>query len=210
MVRVFPLHDTTKGKNRLAAFFILFLTKKACEFTKKGSCWTSSKPRARRKTARRVPVNKIDWLVYRSAFRDTPIHAAETALFSEYALLVGRIIRHLGTARATPLNSSEGAAIAHQAQEFILGYVNPILGPTRTTEFHRVLCHILHWVQYHGNILNAKKSANESVHKADDRPDTRTDHKRGFTRKRVRHEHGTRLDPERNAAALKKAETAAA
>lgn len=35
---------------------------------------------------------KFDWKAYRRAFPDTPFHAAITAMFAEYALLVGRIL----------------------------------------------------------------------------------------------------------------------
>lgn len=88
-----------------------------------------------------------------------------TATFGEYSLLVGRITRNLGPARATPMTLSEGAALAQQAQELILCYATPVLGPLRTAKVHRLLCHLLHAVRYHGNILNANTSANESRHK---------------------------------------------
>lgn len=152
----------------------------------------------------------FDWAAYRAVFKDTPYHAAVTALFAEYALLVGRLTRHLGAATATPLTLSEGASIAQQAQDFILGYVNPVLGPMHTTKFHRVLCHILHAVRYHGNILNANTSANEGGHKRDKKHYAHTNKRPGFTRQLVRHAHGTRSVLRRNAEALKSAEGAAA
>lgn len=161
----------------------------------------------RRGTKRSRPM--FDCVAYRSAFGDTPVHAAVTALFAEYALLVGRITRHLGQASATPLTLSEGVAIAKQAQDFILGYVNPIMGPMQTTKFHRVLCHILHAVKCHGNILNASTSANESGHKQDKKHYVRTNKRRGFTRQLVRHAHGTRSVLKRNEEALKSTERAA-
>lgn len=58
---------------------------------------------------------KLDWKAFRRAFPDTPPHAAITAMFAEYALLVGRITRHLGAAVASPMSLSEGEAIAQQA-----------------------------------------------------------------------------------------------
>lgn len=152
----------------------------------------------------------FNWAAYRAVFKDTPYYAAVTALFAEYALLVGRITRHLGEASATPVTLSEGRAIAQQARDFVLGYVNPILGPMRTTKLHRLLCHLLHAVQYHGNILNANTSSNEGEHKQDKSHYARTNKRPGFTRQLVRHAHGTRSVLRRNAVALTSRESAAA
>lgn len=136
--------------------------------------------------------NKFDWARYRAAFSNTPVHAAVTAMMAEYALLVGRITRHLGAAAASPMTLSEGTAIAEQAQQFILFYATPILGDLRTTKIHRLLCHVLHAVRYHGNILNANTSVNESRHKEEKRHYLRTNKRPGFTRQLVRHAQGTR------------------
>lgn len=137
-------------------------------------------------------VDKFDWARYRASFPATPVHAAVTAMMAEYALLVGRITRHLGAAAASPMTLYEGTAIAEQAQQFILYYATPILGPLHTTKIHRLLCHVLHAVQYHGNILNANTSANESRHKEEKRHYLRTNKRPGFTRQLVRHAQGTR------------------
>eukprot|EP00170_Pyropia_yezoensis_P005009 contig_20389_g5023 len=51
---------------------------------------------------------RFDWAAYREAFPDTPPHAAITAMFAEYALLVGRITRKLGVATVTPMTLREG------------------------------------------------------------------------------------------------------
>lgn len=154
--------------------------------------------------------NEFDWSVYRAAFPDTPLHAAVTAMFAEYALLVGRITRRLGVAADQPMTLSEGAAIAEHAQVFILGYVNPILGHVRTTKIHRVLCHVLHAVQYHGNIMNGNTSKNEAIHKADKRHYVRTNKRPGYTKQLVRHAHGTRKVLQRNAEQLQQEALAAA
>lgn len=87
---------------------------------------------------------RLDWGTYRAVFDDTPLHAAVTAMFAEYSLLVGRMTRRLGAAAVTPMTMSEGAAMAEQAQIFILQYVTPILGTVGTTKVHRLLCHIMH------------------------------------------------------------------
>lgn len=54
----------------------------------------------------------FDWSTYCEAFPDTSPHAAITAVFAEYALLVGRITRHLEEAVASPMTLAEGKAIA--------------------------------------------------------------------------------------------------
>lgn len=129
----------------------------------------------------------FNWEVYRAACPDTPLHAAVTAMFAEYALLVGRINRRLGAAAWTRMTLSEGISIAQQAQDFILGYVTPILGHLRTTKVHRVLCHVLHSIKYHGNIMNGSTSVNEHEHEADKRNYLRTNKTSTYTRQLVRH-----------------------
>lgn len=136
--------------------------------------------------------DKFYWARYGAAFPNTPVHAAVTAMTAEYALLVGRITRHLGAAAASPMTLSEGTAIAEQAQQFILFYATPILGYLHTTKVRRLLCHVLHAVRYHGNILNASTSVNESLHKDEKRHYLRMNKRPGFTRQLVRHAQGTR------------------
>ncbi|KAK1859253.1 hypothetical protein I4F81_001850 [Pyropia yezoensis] len=108
---------------------------------------------------------KFEWAAYRRAFPDTPPHAAITAMFAEYALLVGRITRHLGAAVASPMTLAEGEGIAKQAQEFVLCYAVPILGPLHTTKVHKLLAHLLEAVRLHGNPMNGDNSLNEQKHK---------------------------------------------
>lgn len=142
----------------------------------------------------------FDWDAYNNAFPGTPLHAAVTAMFAEYALLVGRVTRRLGAATVTPMTLSEGAAIQEQAQTFLLRYVTPILGALATTKTHRLLCHVLHAVRYHGNVLNANTSANESRPKADKKQYQRTNKRKGYTRQLVRRAQGTRAILRRNEA----------
>lgn len=134
---------------------------------------------------------RFDWGPYRAVFKDTPLHAALTAMLAEYALLVGRFTRRLGAAAVTPVTLGEGASMAEQARKFILHYATPILGTMGTTKVHRLLCLILHSVRYHGNILNAKTSANESRQKANKRQYSRTNKRKGYTRQLVRRDQGT-------------------
>lgn len=142
----------------------------------------------------------FDWAAYRRAFPDTPLHDAVTGMFAEYAVLVGNLTRRLGPAAATPMTLSEGRALAKHAQKFILEYATPILGTLGTTKVHRLLCHVLHAVRYHGNILNANNSANESKHKEDKKHYCRTNKRKGYTRQLVRRAQGTRAVLKRNAA----------
>lgn len=144
----------------------------------------------------------FDWDLYQAAFADTPLHAAISAMFAEYAMLVGRITRRVGAAAGKPMTLSEGVLLAQQARDFIMGYVTPILGHVRTTKIHRVLCHVLHSIKYHGNIMNANTSTNKQEHKADKRHYVRTNKRAGYTRQLVRHAHGTRAVLRRNAAAM--------
>lgn len=125
------------------------------------------------------PKVDFDWDVYPAAFPDTPLHAAVTAMFAEYAMLVGRITRRVGGAAGAPMTLSEGVSIAQQAQDLFMGYVTPILGHVRTTKIHRVLCHVLYSIKYHGNIMNASTSMIEQEHKADKRHYIRTNKRSG-------------------------------
>lgn len=156
------------------------------------------------------PKMTFNWDAYRVAFPDTPLHAAVTAMFAEYAMLVGRITRRVGAASGEPMTLSKGISVAQQAQDVIVGYVTPILGHVRTTKIHRVLCHVLHSVKYHGNIMNASTSVNEQGHKADKQHYSRTNKRSGYTRQLVRHAYGTRAVLRRYASARQAEDKAAA
>lgn len=52
---------------------------------------------------------KFDHDAYRTAFPETPLHAAVTSMFAEFALLVGRMTQRLGAAVGRPLTLSKGA-----------------------------------------------------------------------------------------------------
>lgn len=136
---------------------------------------------------------RFDWAAYREAIPTTPPHAEITAMFSECALLVGRITRHLGDAVASTMTLAEGAANAKQAQEFVLLYPVPILGPLHTTKALKLLAHLLDAVRLHGSILNGDTSLNEQEHKKDKRHYVRTDKGTwSFLRQVVRHANGSR------------------
>eukprot|EP00170_Pyropia_yezoensis_P001627 contig_7047_g1631 len=88
---------------------------------------------------------------------------------------------------------AEGAANAKQAQEFVLLYPVPILGPLHTTKALKLLAHLLDAVRLHGSILNGDTSLNEQEHKKDKRHYVRTDKGTwSFLRQVVRHANGSR------------------
>lgn len=112
---------------------------------------------------------RFDWVAHKKAFPNTPPHAAITAMFAEYALLVGRITRHLGAAVGAPMTLQEREETAAQAQTFVVRYATPTLGPLHTTKVDKLLCHLMQAVRRHGNIMNGDTSDNEQQHK-DDKP----------------------------------------
>eukprot|EP00170_Pyropia_yezoensis_P000316 contig_1945_g317 len=145
---------------------------------------------------------EFDWAAYRRSFPDTPPHAAITAMFAEYALLVGRITRHLSTAVASPVTLAEGEASSKQAQEFVLCYAVPILGSLHTTKVHKLTAHLLEAVRLHGSLMNGDTSSNEQQHKDDKQHYVRTNKsKSGYLRQLVRHANGSRSVLLRNQAA---------
>lgn len=153
----------------------------------------------------------FDWVGYRKAFPDTPLHAAVTAMFAEYALLVGRITRRLGAATHTPMTLKEGEDLAAQARTFVLCYTTPILGRLHTTKVHKLLCHLLDAVRLHGAISNGDTSANEQQHKDDKRHYLRTNKSTsGYMRQLVRHAQGSRAVLKRNKALREAAASEAA
>jgi len=161
-----------------------------------------SAPDAEDRAAARANV-KWSWVAYREAFPHTPPHAAITAMFAQYALLVGRITRHLGGTASAPMTLTEGAAIAEESRIFITRYVTPILGAIHTTKIHKLLAHVLDAVRLHGTLRSGDTSANEGKHKDDKRHYARTNRGRDYTRQLVRHAQGARTVLRNNKAAAK-------
>jgi len=141
----------------------------------------ASAPDAEDRAAARAKV-KWDWFAYREAFPDVPLHAAITAVFGQYALIVGRITRHLGGTALAPMTLAEGASIAEEARVFITRYVTPILGPIHTTKVHKLLAHVLDAVRLHSTLRSGDTSTNEGKHKDDKRHYDRTNRGRDYTR----------------------------
>jgi len=163
-----------------------------------------SAPDAEDRAAARANV-KWDWVAYRKAFPDVPPHAAITAMFGQYALIVGRITRHLGGTASVPMTLAEGASIAEEARVFITRYVTPILGPIHTKKVHKLLAHVLDAERLHGTLRNGDTSTNEGKHKDDKRHYARTNRGRDYTRQLVRHAQGARKVLRNNAVAAMEA-----
>jgi len=156
------------------------------------------------RTAARANV-KWDWVAYSEAFPDVPPHAAITAMSGQYALIVGRITRHLGGTALASMTLAEGASIAEEARVFITRYVTLILGPIHTTKVHKLLAHVLDAVRLHGTLRSGDTSTNEGTHKDDKRHYAGTKRGRDYTRQLVRHAQGARMVLRNNAAAAMEA-----
>lgn len=143
---------------------------------------------------------RFDWLAYRAAWNDTPIHVAVTAMFAEYAELYAMISGQTTTALRPDMTLSEGIAIGNKATAFVRDYLTPILGKMLSTKVHKLLCHVIDAIRAHGNIQNGNTAANESGHKDDKPYYTRTNKSIDtFTRQLVRHAHGARAVLKQNA-----------
>ena len=111
----------------------------------------------------------FDCAAYRAAFGDMPIHKAVTSMFAEYAILYARIARQVLSRVPRPITLTEGESIFEHAKRFVTKYVRPILGPVHTSKMHKLLCHVLDAIRWHGNIQNCNTASNEGLHK-DDQP----------------------------------------
>lgn len=141
-----------------------------------------------------LPKNfKFDWSAYHASFGDTPMQDAVTAMFSEYAVLYGRIAGWVTSTKPAPMTVGEGEDMCKQAEEFVLNYMTPILGPLHTIKVHKLLRHVLDSITMHGNLQNGNTSTNESEHKVDKKFYRRTNKSIAtFTAQIVRQSQGTR------------------
>ena len=109
-------------------------------------------------------VSDFDWVVYEAVWGSTPLHVAITALFAEYALVVGRITGHLHYNCAQPMSDETAEELGELCRNFVLCYVNPILGAIASTKIHKLLCHIVAAIKLHGALSNGNTGRNESLH----------------------------------------------
>lgn len=136
---------------------------------------------------------KFDWDAYRAAFGETPMQDAVTAMFSEYTVLYARLAGWVTSTKPAPMTVSEGKDVCKQAEEFVLNYMTPILGPLHTIKVHELLCHVLDSIKMHGNLQNGNTSTNESEHEVDKKFYRRTNKSIAtFTAQIVRQSQGTR------------------
>lgn len=134
----------------------------------------------------------FDWAAYHAAWANTPYDRAVTALFAEYASLYSRISGQVRSTVPPPMTLARGLSIAEQASRFVTLYVNPILGEIHSTKVHKLLCHIMSAIRWHGDLQNGNTASNESEHKHDKPFYSRTNkHLGDFTRQLVVHARGS-------------------
>jgi len=137
-------------------------------------------------------VNGFDWTAYRAVFGSTPLHVAVTALFAEYALVIGRISGHLHHNFPGPMTVEETEELGDLCTNFVLNYVNPVLGPMASMKIHKHLCHIVGAIKLHGSLSNGNTATNESLHVHEKQCYCRTSHDvDGFRYQLLREGQGT-------------------
>lgn len=134
----------------------------------------------------------FDWDAYVDVWGETPYEDAVTALFSEYAVLYGRIAGWTMAGAPAAMTLQEAKSLQEHAVEFIEKYVRPILGEVHTPKVHKLLRHVLDAIRMHGNLINGNTSSNESGHKVDKRFYRRTNRvAKTFTAQIARQSQGT-------------------
>lgn len=127
-----------------------------------------------------------NWAAYHEVWHDTPFDRAVTALFAEYASLYSRISGQVRSSLPPPMTLARGLSIAEQASRFVTLYVNPILGEIHSTKVHKLLCHVMSSIRWHGDLQNTNTAENESQHKHDKPFYSRTNkHVTDYTRQLV-------------------------
>jgi len=106
----------------------------------------------------------LDWDEYKAVWGSTPLHVAVTALFAEYALVVGRLTGHLHYNCGQPMTEETAEELGEMCKNFVLRYVNPILGVITSTKIHKLLCHVIAAIKLHGSLSNGNTGRNESLH----------------------------------------------
>lgn len=133
-----------------------------------------------------------NWTAYHAVWHETPFDSAVTALFAEYASLYSRISGQVRSCVPPPMTLSRGLSISEQASRFVTLFVNPILGEIHSTKVHKLLCHVMSSIRWHGDLQNANTADNEAQHKHDKPFYSRTNkHLADFTRQLVVHARGS-------------------
>jgi len=137
-------------------------------------------------------VNGFYWAAYRAVFGSTPLHVAVTALFAECALVIGRISGHLHHHFPGPMTVEETKELGELCSNFVLNYVNPVLGPMASMKIQKHLCHIVGAIKLHGSLSNGNTATNESLHVHEKQCYCRTNHDvDGFRYQLLREGQGT-------------------
>lgn len=135
---------------------------------------------------------KFDWVRYHAVWGDTPIEKAIVEVFAEYATLYARMSGQVRSCVPPPMTLSTGLSIAEQASRFVVKYVTPVLGEIASTKMHRLLCHVMDAINWHGDLQNGNTAENESTHKHDKMFYGRTNkHLADFTRQLVMYARGS-------------------
>lgn len=135
---------------------------------------------------------KFDWARYRAVWGDTPIEKAIVEVFAEYATLYARMSGQVRSCVPPPMTLNTGLSIAEQASRFVVKYVTPVLGEIASTKVHRLLCHVMDAITWHGDLQNGNTAENESTHKHDKMFYHRTNgHLADFTRQLVMYARGS-------------------
>ena len=116
---------------------------------------------------------------YKRLFGALPLHRAVLDVFCRMAALGGRLMGD-NIAETTRMTEQQMRSLAHEAQEFVVDYVDLIFGPAHTTKAHRLASHLLVALLSNGNLREGDTSENEALHGPCKRMYSRTN-KRGPT-----------------------------
>ena len=100
---------------------------------------------------------------YRRLYGTLPLHRAVLDVYCRMALLGGRLMGD-NVADTTRMSEHQMRALAAEAQEFIVEYVDLLFGPVHTTKAHRLANHLLAALLGNGNLWEGDTSENEALH----------------------------------------------
>jgi len=100
---------------------------------------------------------------YRRLYGTLPLHKAVLDVYCCMALLGGRLMGD-NMADTTRMSEGEMRALAKEAQEFVVEYVDLLFVPVHTTKAHRLANHLLAALLGNGNLWEGDTSENEALH----------------------------------------------
>ena len=101
--------------------------------------------------------------MYKRLFGALPLHRAVLDVFFRMAALGGRLMGD-NISETTRMTEQQMRSLAHEAQEFVVDYVDLIFGPAHTTKAHRLASHLLVALLSNGNLWEGDTSENEALH----------------------------------------------